>query len=452
MSTPTPKSPEDGPGPIIALIRQLKREKKSDRQIFEQVRPLVPKDGPTASLDDFELDAVVRDVIANVDRDIRKEQIQRYKEDRKERRRIDREVARELDAEEGGEIQIPKGRTLTERLALKPDTTPFRIERFQRMGQRVVFAAPAKGGKTSFGSNLVRSLADGDPFLDRFIVVPVEGSVTLLDFEMAEDENASVLDDWYRDIGIKNTDKVHVVGMRGRAGAFNIIDPKIRSEWAARLREAQTEYLIVDCLDPILDALGLDKMVGVGPLLTALDALLVEAGISETLLIHHMGHSAERSKGDSRLRGWPDAEWQLVLANPEDFTSQRFIRAFGRSVNVPETALLFNPKTKRLAVGDGARVVPKRKATEADILKVVQENPTAGKTDLLKMLTGKEGSVRAELEALVKKGKLKEHEVKSGKTTKTCFSVVGQQATLPAEPDAEPDAEWELLLPKRGGK
>ena len=106
------------------------------------------------------------------------------------------------------------------------------------------------------------------------------------------------------------------VSRRGRVSTFDILDPDTRSQWAARMRGSNG--VIFDCLRPILDALGLDENRYAGRLLMAIDELLNEAGVPEALIVHHMGHSGERRRGDSRIIDWPDATCRLVRENHDD--------------------------------------------------------------------------------------------------------------------------------------
>jgi RecA-family ATPase len=205
-------------------------------------------------------------------------------------------------------IALPEALTLRERLARPRQTTQSRIRGWQHQGQRVILSAQFKVGKTVLVGNLIRCLVDGDQWLGRDVVTPLSGTLLLLDFEMAE----SQLDDWFRDQGIKSDDRVRILPMRGRAATFNILDPRIRTAWATYMRQLGVEYFVFDCVRPILDALNLDEHRDAGRFLTAVDALLLEAGIQECFMVHHMGHVGERSRGDSRFRDWPDVEWRLV--------------------------------------------------------------------------------------------------------------------------------------------
>jgi AAA domain len=279
-----------------------------------------------------------------------------------DRERAKREARRRLDAEERGPIGPPTIDSLRDRLARPTRATAFRIAGWQPMGGRVVFAAPFKAGKTTVVANVVRSLADGDAFLGQHAAMPVDGMIALLDFEMG----GAQLDAWLRAQRIRHDDRVLVLPMRGQVASFNILDSDVRATWAALLQRHRVAYIVVDCLRPILDGLGLDEHRDPGRFLVALDALLLEAGISECLVVHHMGHLSERSRGDSRLRDWPDVEWRLVRQN-DDPASARYITAYGRDVDVPESRLVYDPVTRALTIAAGSR----RDATTRDALTAV---------------------------------------------------------------------------------
>lgn len=286
-----------------------------------------------------------------------------------ERERAKREALRRLAAEDRGAVLPPACDTLRTRLARPRPITPWRIRDWQTQNSRVMLAAQFKAGKTTLVGNLIRSLVDGDPFLGCFDVTPVTGTVGVLDFEMSE----SQLDEWLRTQQIQHDDRVIVVPMRGRAAAFNILDAAVRAEWSERLRGLHCVYLIVDCVRPIMDALGLDEHRDAGRLLVAFDALLAQSAIAEAALVQHMGHTGERSRGDSRLRDWPDVEWRLMRQDEEP-SSARFITAYGRDVDVSESQLEFDPITRRLTVAGGSRRDAKSADALVDILATLSES------------------------------------------------------------------------------
>ena len=271
------------------------------------------------------------------------------------------EAKRRYDERNRPTVALPPVWNLTALLA-QPDTeTAYRIDGVAPAGGRVMLAAQAKSGKTHLIGNLVRSLVDGDPFLGRFSVNGQAQRVVVIDTELSE----NMVRRWFRDQAVTNTDRVDVIALRGRVGAFNILNPDRRAEWADLLRGA--DYLILDCLRPALDALGLDEHRDAGKFLVAFDALLAEAGITDALLVHHMGHSGQRARGDSRLQDWPDATWRIVRAK-DDPDSDRFFTAFGRDVDIPEGRLDFDPATRRLTYLDGTRQASNRQADRDHVL------------------------------------------------------------------------------------
>jgi AAA domain len=261
---------------------------------------------------------------------------------------------------------IPPIRRLTDLLG-EPDTdAQYRIDRLAPAQGRVLLSAQYKAGKSTLVGNLLRSLADGNAFLGRFPVITQAQRVVLLDNELSE----NTMRRWLRDQGIANTDRVDVVTLRGRIGAFNILNGRVRTKWAELLRGA--DYLVLDCLRPVLDALNLDENHDAGRFLVAFDALLAESGINEAVVVHHMGHSGERARGDSRLQDWPDATWRLVREKDEP-DSPRYFTAYGRDVDIPEGYLEFDSDTRRLTYTDGTRQARARKADEEEVLNEIIE-------------------------------------------------------------------------------
>lgn len=271
------------------------------------------------------------------------------------------EAKRRFAERSGAEVPLPSIRNLAELLAEPDVDTAYLIEGVAPAGGRALLAAQAKTGKTTLVGNLVRSLVDGEPFLCGYAVNRRAKRVVVIDTELSE----NMVRRWFRDQGIVNTDRVDVVALRGRVGSFNILNPDRRQQWAELFGGA--DYLILDCLRPALDALGLDEHRDAGKFLVAFDALLAEAGITDALLVHHMGHAGERARGDSRLQDWPDVLWRLLRAN-DDPDSDRFFTAFGRDVDVPEGRLDFESQNRRLTYTVGSRKSESRQADRDEVL------------------------------------------------------------------------------------
>jgi hypothetical protein len=274
-----------------------------------------------------------------------------------------RKIRKENDRDYGNLDPIP----LADFLAVEDEPVSYRIDRLWPRHGRIVLAAQAKAGKTTLIGNAMRSLLDGDPFLGKYQTEPIQGGVILLDFEMDD----SRVRKWLRDQQIQNVVGGTVKPLRGKASSFDILDPQIRTEWAARIRG--DDVAILDCLRPILDALGLDENRDAGRFLTAFDELLNMAGVTEALILHHMGHTGERSRGDSRIIGWPDATWKMFRENPEDENSPRYFSAYGRDVHCAEDELHYNPQHRRLTLtGDGSRKQAQALRLEVAVMKILQ--------------------------------------------------------------------------------
>jgi len=334
--------------------------------------------------------------------------------------RIRREVRRELDAEDRQATSTPPpdALTLRERLARPREPVRWRIERLQAKGHRVLFAAQFKAGKTTTAANAARCVLDGDAFLDCFKVNKITGTLALFDFEM----DGAQLDGWYADQKIVNDERLFVFPMRGAASSFDIVNADVRAEWVTKLKVRGVVYLILDCLRPVLDALGLNEHTEVGRFLTALDELLREAGIPECIVIQHMGHKNERPRGDSRLLDWPDVGWTLVRETDDDPASARYFKAYGRDVDVAEMQLTYDEKTRRLTVLDAAeggvsRVAAKVDAALAAVCTVVSHaaTPPSGR-QIEQALKGEhtQKAIRQAIRKGVELGVLKQDEGRNG--------------------------------------
>lgn len=288
-----------------------------------------------------------------------------------------RRLAKEQDTGPGPETPV----VLADLLEEPDEDAQYRIEGLLPTGGRAGLFAIRKAGKSTLMGNVVRCLVDDYPLLGRFPVEPVE-RLLLIDNEL----DVRTLKRWFRDYGIENPDRVDVLALRGRTASFNILDPEIRAQWA-RMCEG-VDLVIFDCLRPILDALGLSEDKDAGRFLVAFDAFLAEAGIGEAIMVHHMGHSGERARGDSRIQDWPDAIWKLVMEDPEDHTSPRYFNAYGRDVEVPEARLALDKPSRRLTIGGGSRKDGKIDGRLDAVVEFIAKSPGTSKTGIKAALPG----------------------------------------------------------------
>jgi hypothetical protein len=283
--------------------------------------------------------------------------------------KIEREARQRVDDEMRPPAHYPPVRSLTAMLAEPDIITRYRIDDVAPVDARIMLSAQYKAGKSTLVGNLIRALVDGEPFLGHFTVNTTADNVVLIDDEMSD----NTLRSWLRAQNICNTDRVaDVITLRGNVTAFNLLDEQCFAAWVQRLHDVGCDYLILDCLRPILDCLGLDEHRDAGRFLVAFDALLTEAGIRDALLIQHMGDANERARGDSRLQDWPDAIWRLVREH-DDPASPRYFTAYGRDVNVAEGRLSFDAATRRMTYAGGSRHTVKVDETVIAIIRLLAE-------------------------------------------------------------------------------
>lgn len=268
---------------------------------------------------------------------------------------IDREARKRLADYDAQAVTLPEVVSLDALLALPDDSQRMRIEKvLPSGGAKVLCAAPAGAGKTTLNGNLVRSLVDGDPFLGAFAVNQRAERIVIIDNEMTQE----MLKRWLRRQGVRNASAVvDVVTLRGQAGLFDLGSDRIRNMWTRRLSDIGCDFLIFDCLSPVINAMGLKESTELGKFLHPLTDMLTAAGVLDVLVQHHMGHDAERARGDSTALGWSDANWKMIRDRENGKDNRYFATDKVRDADelVPEGLLSFNQATGRLTYDGGNR-------------------------------------------------------------------------------------------------
>jgi AAA domain len=252
-----------------------------------------------------------------------------------------------IAAEAAPPVALP---TLTpdQYMSEEPPTFPYTIEELHLEGGNTLIVAAYKTGKTSLSINLLRSLVNVTPFLDRFEVQEPQGKVAYMDYEMIEEQFRG----WLQDGGGINTSRMTTPWhLRGQVMAF----------WTKNVRERIVDWLGVNDVTTLIMDTAARAWSGLVEnensnseilrFTDALDQLKAEAGVTDLFLVTHMGRQSpfmqegeERSRGATRLEDWMDSGWYLT----RDKAGSRFMRATGRGVDVDPMVLQFDPKTKRL--------------------------------------------------------------------------------------------------------
>lgn len=209
-------------------------------------------------------------------------------------------------------------------------------------------SAQRKTGKTTFVLNLARSLLTGEDFLGRFDVVPIEGTVAILNYEVSE----HMLARWAAEIGV-DPNRLTLVNLRGRRNPFLADEDK--AALATALRARGTEVVVVDTFSRAFTGANPNDTGEVGAWLNQLEQWMrTDVGATDLVLTAHAGWNGERTRGASGLEDWPDAIIRLTKEEGEE--GNRYMSAMGRDVDVEEDRLDFHGPTRRLTLaGVGSR-------------------------------------------------------------------------------------------------
>ena len=241
----------------------------------------------------------------------------------------------------------------------------WRVERLLAADGRLLLSAQKKTGKTTTVVNLCRALLTGEPFLGRFPVTRLDGRVVFLNYEVTERQARR----WLNEAGVP-AGGLHLLSLRGQLNP--LADEEGRAELAELIRTNDGQVLVVDPFAEAFTGESENDAADVRRFLRALNELAEAAGVAELVLTAHAGWNGERSRGSTALEDWPDA----VVTLTKDETGNRYLRAEGRDVDIPEDALHFDPQGRRLTVsGEGSRAQSAARGAGAAIEELLRDAP-----------------------------------------------------------------------------
>jgi hypothetical protein len=273
---------------------------------------------------------------------------------RVEYERVIREARRVIDNESW--MPPDPGRSLTESRSDPPDPVRFVIDSFLPEGISVM-AAQFKAGKTTLGIDLSACLVECHDFLDYFEVDEIAGNVGYWNLEVDEPQ----MFEWQNRRIDRGASRVFTAHLRGKR--MDILQPHI-AEWTVRwLTGFDVDVWLIDPLGRMLDEEN--DPATFSRWFRQLEAIVTEANVRSTLIMHHSGHAAAgeidpmpRARGASSILGNSDANIGYrhggeMGAIPPD--SRRYISAYGRGVSLwPELTLDYEYSSGRLFVVDDA--------------------------------------------------------------------------------------------------
>lgn len=313
-------------------------------------------------------------------------------------------------AEDALALPFPKVRNLADVLAEPDPERRYLVDQLWPANGTLAILAQAKAGKTRLTHNLARSLVDGDPLFGWFGVASPTGHVSIIDTELDED----LARRWLREQSIAHPDRVRLVSAKGAAGTLDFRADAVRARWATEL--AGSSVIILDCVSPVMAALGIDADKDnprVRAYLESFDQLKIESGATEAAYVHHMGHSGEHGRGASAFEDHPTAWWKLLLgdtsgrkgARVDDLSGARYLKAFGRDVDQPESRVEFD--AGRLTWAGGSRAQNRVSDLDVAIVEYVRDNPGATKGQIAAAVTGTDAMVARRVDDLWDRGRIR---------------------------------------------
>jgi transcriptional regulator of met regulon len=274
--------------------------------------------------------------------------------------------------------------TLRELLA-RPADPPMRMDSLIPWESSTLVVAKRKTGKTTLILNYVRSMLNGDSFLDTFATRPIadDATIALLNYEVS----AAMVSRWADEVGI-DQDRFYIVNLRGRRNPLS--SPDDRRRLVDELRDRNTEAIICDPFGRAYTGKSQNDSGEVQAWLLDLEMFArAEVGATDVVLAAHAGWNGERTRGASALEDWGDVI--ITLTSDEEDESQRYLKALGRDVEIDEDRLNFDSFTRSLSLsGMGSRKEAKKGRQQSDLFvylaRAAREQPGASCAELERVI------------------------------------------------------------------
>ena len=269
--------------------------------------------------------------------------------------------------------------------------TKYLIESLALWESTVILFAQAKVGKTTLVFNLLRAIADEEPFLAAFTVAETNGKIGFLNYELTDD----LCRTWAKRIPMSNTDRVMFWNLRGQNNPFR--SREAMKEFAAQVQPIDIETLI---LDPFSGAFIGDTNNNdeVKRFFLMLEEFKVLAGVKHLFIMVHAGNDANKPRGATTLRDHPDAIWSITMTR----SRTRYFKAQGRDVSLEEGVLSFDEATGLLSFNRAAVSSSASDYMTTVFLEFIAANPRCKASDIDKQCKGskeRKAEVRKDLVA-----------------------------------------------------
>ena len=267
---------------------------------------------------------------------------------RAEALKVEREAKEQVEAEEAARLWKPPVKEgIATFLATEPAVPSFHVDGLWPHGGTVVLEAAKKWGKSTMMRNLVESVIGGAAFLHRFEVTAPFTRAVVIDMELTHRQAWN----YWHGAALRD-DQMELWRLRGSAGTMALRDPRVRGHVVAKLRDSGADLVVLDPLGPVLRVCGFEENSNddVGRLLDIWDEVLSDAGVTASVIPHHMGHGAERARGASVIGDKADAIWTGTYAVQGEDSGPRFLKARGRDVELESSQVDYDPVTRAMTM------------------------------------------------------------------------------------------------------
>ena len=333
--------------------------------------------------------------------------------------------------------------------------TKYLIDSLVLWDATVICFAQAKVGKTTLVFNLLRSIADMEPFLGVFEVAENQGKIGFLNYELTDELSRT----WAKRIPIENPDRVLFWNLRGKNNPFR--SREAMKEFAVQVSTLEVETLILDPLSGafIGDTNNNDEVKRFFLMLEEFKAI---AGVKHLFVMVHAGNDATKPRGATTLRDHPDAIWSMTKSKGD----ARLFKAEGRDVSVDEGILKYDESTGLLTYLTGVHRASEPSVMKTRFFDYILANPRCKASDIdaqFKMSKERKAAIRNKLveEGLVtvEEGprNAKYYTAVSSPLVLESFSEIGRLEVSSRSPlfirgtsDEEDDSESTLICTKCG--
>lgn len=300
-----------------------------------------------------------------------------------EKELLRRRIRRAADMAEAvaGHTEPPPDTSYSFSDALKTPPSPVQwlIQDLCSAKATVVITGQFKTGKTKMMlASLIRSLVDGEPFLDSKEVFVPEGGAVCGHWNL-EMSDLDLVDKYMRPVGYKNPHNIQLANWRGYR--LNILTEQGKAYAVEWLKTRGVQVWTIDSWTALCRMCGVDPNAGteVGILLGAIEEIKESADVDVCFFLAHTAKSSADSdkpatRGASEVDDHVDTRWMLTV----DKSDVRFLQAQGRDTQMNATSLDFDDDTGRSTIGSTTRAGAAADGYVQLIVKILSDMPGGG--------------------------------------------------------------------------